>query len=208
MVIFTRLILTRLLKVLFFHDISYEIADFTLEVAAEIDNQAAARVAGWQTQEGLPEGHSTALYDIGKRIVKGHVGIIETPLTVTVADTEHLVTQAKELQKEEERLKTAFPTATKVMDPDDGHSSASEGNDNHCLEDDDKSESSGVLVSKEDFNGSQESFRLIEGPERRYPKLDTQDKTPVSTSDGDSSKTGIETAMTGKMEPDVKGKVI
>ncbi len=185
------------------------IADFTLEVAAEIDREAGTRVAEWQTQEGLPEGHSSSLYDIGKRILKGHVGIIETPLTVTVADTEHLVTQAKELQIEEERLKTAFPTATKAMDPDDGQSSASEGNDEHCLENDDKrSESSGVLVSKEDFNGSQESLRLIEGSERRYPKLETPDKTPVSPSDGDSSKTGIEAATAGKMNSDIKGTVI
>lgn len=190
---------------LFSLNISYGIAEFTFEVAAEIDKEAAARVAEWQTQEGLPEGHSTSLYDIGKRILEGHAGIIETPSTVTVADTEHLVIQAKELQKEEERLKTAFPTATKAMDPDDGQSSASEGNDEHSQENDDKrSESSGVLISKEDFNGSQESLGLIEGSEGRSPKSETADKTLISPSDGDPSKT----ALTRTMDSDFKGTVV
>lgn len=113
------------------------------------------------------------------------------------------MTQAKELQKEEERLKTAFPSATKVLDPDDGQFSATDGSEEHNQENDDESESSGVLVSKEDFGGSQESLGVIEGSEDPYPKSETTDKTRGGPSDGDSSKTGTESVVAGKMKADI-----
>ena len=134
-------------------------------------------------------------------MLKGHVGVVDTPFAVTVADTEHLVIQAKELQKEEERLKTAFPTATKVMDPDDCQSSASDGNTSHSQENGDESESSGILVTSEDFTGSQESLGLIEGSGGHLPKTDAAtDKAVVGPSDGSPKTVPFESQGSGKTE--------
>ena len=135
----------------------YDLDEFTFEDAAEIDRQAAARVAEWQKMEEPPEGHSISLIDIGKRILKGHVGVLEVTPAVKVADTEHLLIQAKELQKEEDRLKTTFPTATKVLDPGDDKSIESEGKKS-SQGTTDESESSGVLVDNDELGASQEDL--------------------------------------------------
>ena len=51
--------------------------------------------------------------------MKGLGGAVNIPTSVVMADSEHLVKQAKELQYEEERLRSDFPAAAKVMEPDD-----------------------------------------------------------------------------------------
>jgi hypothetical protein len=104
------------------------------------------------------------LYETGKRVLKGHVGVIDVTSPITVADTDHLLLQAKELQKEEERLKTTFPSATKVMDPDDCQSTSSDGKTTHSHGTGDESESSGVLVDKDDFASSREDLVIEETP--------------------------------------------
>jgi hypothetical protein len=119
--------------------------------AEKVNQQAAERVEEWQTLDSLPNGHSVSLLDVGKRVLKGHVGAIDLPISPAMADTEHLVEQAKELQSEEERLKSDFPAATKVMDPTDESESTHSGSG---PENGHESESSGVLVEKPDCEES------------------------------------------------------
>jgi len=107
---------------------------------------AEERVAEWQTIETLPDGHSIPVLEIGKRVLTGLVGSIEAPAqSCTVSDTENLVKQAKELENEEERLKSDFPAATKVMEPEDETLSTDNEGNGH------ESESSGVIIEKEEI---------------------------------------------------------
>lgn len=126
-------------------------------------------------------------------MLKGHIGVLETASAVTVADTEHLVIQAKELQKEEERLKTTFPTATKVMDPDDGRSTNSEGKkSSNSQGTGDESESSGVLVDKDDFGASQEDLIGEEATEGVGQTSKGTNNAGVPSSEGTTSKLGMD----------------
>jgi hypothetical protein len=119
--------------------------------AEKVNQQAAERVEEWQTLDSLPKGHSVSLMEIGKRVLKGHVGAIALPISPAMTDTKHLVEQAKELQSEEERLKSDFPAATKMMDPTDESESTHSGSG---PENGHESESSGVLVEKPDCEES------------------------------------------------------
>jgi hypothetical protein len=108
---------------------------------------ATDRVAEWQSLDSLPEGHSTSVIEIGKRVLQGLIGVIDAPASLKIIDTEYLVRQAKELENDVERLKSDFPAATKVMDPDDESGSTdNEGTGGNGHE----SESSGVLVEKDE----------------------------------------------------------
>jgi hypothetical protein len=120
--------------------------NFTFERGEVVNKAARNRVGEWQSLDALPEGHSIPLMEVGKRVLKGLVGAIDIPAPSVMADTEHLVEQAKELQNEEERLKSDFPAATKIMDPDENESTSSEG----VGENGHESESSGVLVEKDE----------------------------------------------------------
>jgi hypothetical protein len=126
-----------------------------------VNKLARERVAEWQTIDTLPDGHSIPVLEIGKRVLTGFVGSIEVPAEPSViSDTENLIKQAKELQNEEERLKSDFPAATKIMDPEDEASSTdNEGNG-------DGSESSGVIVEKEDSPTPKDEM-LVQGPQKR-----------------------------------------
>ena len=86
------------------------------------------------------------MLEIGKRVLTGLVGSIEVLAQSSVmSDTENLVKQAKELENEEERLKSDFPAATKVMHPEDETSSTDNDGNSH------ESESSGIIVEKEEI---------------------------------------------------------
>ena len=63
-------------------------------------------VAQWQSLDSLPEGHSSSAMEV-KRVLQGLVGAINVSPPLEVADTEHLLQQAKELQNEEECLKSS-----------------------------------------------------------------------------------------------------
>jgi hypothetical protein len=133
--------------------------NFSFERADVINKITSERVAGWQSLDSLPEGHSIPLMEVGKRILKGHVETIEVPAALVVADTEHLVKQAKELQNEEERLKSNFPAATKIMDPEDEtNSTDNEGSAGNGHE----SESSGVLVEKDECSTPAEEKSAVD----------------------------------------------
>jgi len=147
-------------------------------------------VVEWQKVEGLPEGHSAPLYETGKRVLKGHVGVLGVLPHVTVADTEHLLTQAKELQKEEDRLKTEFPSATKVMDSvDDGESTSSEGKAPHSHGTGDESESSGVLVDKEDLSTWHEDLVNDDTSKDTGKTSKTVEGSQANSSEGNRSET-------------------
>ena len=136
------------------------------------------RVAHWQSLESLPEGHSIPLMEIGKRVLKGLVEAIEIPTSSAMADTEDLVEQAKELQAEEERLKSDFPAATKVLDDESGSTSSEAMSKNGH-----ESESSGVLVEKEDCITPKE--------EKQGPALSSRARSKGQTQDsrgGDASR--------------------
>jgi hypothetical protein len=85
--------------------------------------------------------------EVGRRVLKGHVGAMNIPAPVIMANTEHLVKQAEELRNQEERLKNEFPAATKAMDPEDESNSLvtiGVGENGH------ESEESGVIVDREE----------------------------------------------------------
>jgi hypothetical protein len=84
--------------------------------------------------------------DVGKRVLKGFVGI-EEPIPTVTADTEKLIKQAKELQTEEERLKSSFPAATKMMEANDGTRCKDK---EECPENGDESKIGNMLVEKEE----------------------------------------------------------
>ena len=129
---------------------------------------AEERVAEWQIIETLPDGHSIPVLEIGKRVLTGLVGSIEVPAqSPVISDTENLVKQAKELQNEEERLKSDFPAAIKVMDPEEETSSTDNEGNGH------ESESSGVIIEKEEISTPKDE-KLVQGPE----------KPPVLSEDG------------------------
>src|SRR5579859_7361773 len=181
------------LKVFSSFESTYTTDDFTFEHAAEVNRGAAIRVAEWQIIAGLPEGHSSSLIDIGKRVLKGHVGVIDVAPMVTVADTENLVIQAKELQREEDRLKTTFPTATKVMDPDDSRSTNSEGKaSSNSRGTGGESESSGVLVDKDDFGASQEDLLVEDVAEGIEQTSKKPSSAAVTSSKEMTSKSGTD----------------
>ena len=118
---------------------------FSLEQAEAVNKVATDRVAEWQSLGSIPEGHSTAVMGVGKRVLQGLIGTIDVLAPLEIADTEHLVQQAKELQNEEERLKSEFPAATKVMDLDDESGST---NNEGIAGNGRENESSDVLAEK------------------------------------------------------------
>ena len=90
----------------------------------------------------------------------GLFGSIElaTQSSVT-SDTESFIKQAKELENEEERLKSNFPAAMKVMEPGDETSSTDNEGNGH------ENESSGVVVEIENvLNGRDDT--LVHIPEK------------------------------------------
>ena len=122
---------------------------------------AGERIAEWQTIDTFPDGHSIPVLEIGKRVLTGFVGSIEVPAESSgISDTENLIKQAKELQNEEERLKSDFPAATKIMDPEDETSSTDNEGNGHG------SESSGVIVEKEESLTPKDEM-LVQGPQKR-----------------------------------------
>lgn len=79
--------------------------------------------------------------------MQGLIGTINSPAPLEIADTDHFVRRAKQLQKEEVCLKSDFQAATEVMDPD--HESGS--TDNQGIGGNGReNESSGVLVEKDE----------------------------------------------------------
>jgi hypothetical protein len=132
---------------------------FGLEQAEEVNQQTAERVEEWQSLDSLPEGHNANLIEIGQRILKGHVGVLDIPVAPPIIkDTLHLLKEAKELENEEQRLKIEFPAATRIIDPVPESTpvqpiEAVLGN-GHESEESEKSESSGVLVEQHDCEDS------------------------------------------------------
>lgn len=144
-------------------------ATFTMEKADEVNQQAAKRVQGWQSLDSLPESHNANLVEIGKRIVKGHVGVLDSAVAAPIIkDTGHLLKEVKALENEEQRLKNEFPAAIKIIGPsvDDPaaesppRQSTEEVHENgHESE---KSESSGVLVEQHDCEEAVEAPKSTE----------------------------------------------
>lgn len=120
---------------------------FKFERAEAVNKVASDRVAEWQSLDSLPEGHSITVMKVGKQVLQGRIGAIDVPAPVEITDTEHFLQQAKQLQNEEERLKSDFPTATKVLDPDGGSGSTDNGG---IMENGHEGESSSLLVEKEE----------------------------------------------------------
>jgi hypothetical protein len=160
-----------------------------LSRAEKVNQQAAERVEEWQTLDSLPNGHSVSLMEIGKRVLKGHVGAIHLPISPAMADTEHLVEQAKELQSEEERLKSDFPAATKVMDPTNESESTHSGSG---PENGHESESSGVLVEKPDCEESMNTSSPVD--------LTGTVKTPEKTQPASVGQVVLSESTNSKME--------
>ena len=77
-----------------------------------------------------------------------------------ISDTENLIKQARELQNEEEHLKSDFPAETKIMDPEDEASSTDNDGNGYG------SESSGVIVEKEESPTPKDEI-LVQGPQKR-----------------------------------------
>src|SRR5271156_137397 len=120
---------------------------------AKVVNKATAeRVAKWQALDSIPEDHSMSLMKIGKRILKGLVTEINIPPTPGMTETAELANKVKELQIEEQRLKTHFPAATKAMEPEkpESDTSSAPASADGTGENGEWSESSGVLVESDD----------------------------------------------------------
>jgi hypothetical protein len=131
-----------------------------------VNKLVGERVAEWQTIDTLPDGHSIPVLEIGKRVLTGFVGSIEVPAEASgISDMENLIKQAKELQNEEERLKSDFPAATKIMDPEDEASSTDNEGNGHG------SESSGVIVEKE-ASPTPKDEMLVQGTPKRSVLLE------------------------------------
>jgi hypothetical protein len=124
------------------------LAKFTYDQEVSENQKTAQRVAGWQAGESIPVGHSASLMEVGRRILKGHVGAMNIPVPVVMVNTEHLVKQAEELKNQEERLKNEFPAATKAMDPEDESNSLVNIG---VAENGHESEESGVVVDREEY---------------------------------------------------------
>jgi hypothetical protein len=169
-------------------------AKFTRDQEVNTNTKAAERVAVWQTCDGIPDGHSAALMDVGRRVLKGHVGVIDVPSPVVVANTEQLMKQAEELQNQEQRLKTEFPAATRAMDPEDESGSLSDG----VHENGHESEESGIIVEMEECLNGRARAR---GDFAVKPDTlqDTFARTTVSSSAGDCAS---DTATVGTAKGD------
>ena len=100
---------------------------FTFECAEMVNKLATDRVATWQSLKSLLGGHSSSLMDIGKASQAGE----------------------QELQAEEEALKAAFPTTIRIMEADEEAISSIDNEGN--AENGHKSESSGVLIEKDEY---------------------------------------------------------
>lgn len=126
------------------------------------------------------------MLEIGKRVLTGLVGSIEVPAQSSViSDTENLVKQAKELENEEERLKSDFPAATKVMDPEDETSSTDNDGNSH------ESESSGIIVEKEEIPTAKTEMPA-DGPEKSKELSDDVPKDCCKeTAAGDAGDTVV-----------------
>jgi len=115
-------------------------------MAETVNKGATERAQKWQNMDSIPEDHSMSVMKIGKRILKDKLKTpINLPPTPENTETKDLVKQVNELRKEEERLKTDFPEATKAMEPERLGSSTSSG---EILES--RSQSSGILVEPDD----------------------------------------------------------
>jgi hypothetical protein len=134
-----------------------------------MNKRAMERVLQWQNSDALPEGHSAALMEVGRRVLKGHVGAMDISSNVVMADNEYLVKQAEELQNQEERLKSEFPAATKAMDPEESSDSSSDGEPSGSGHD---SEESGVIVDMDECMASG-----TQSPGEPNVEPDTADKT-------------------------------
>lgn len=88
--------------------------------------------------------------DIGKRVLEGYTEVKETTAPQVPANTSELLEQAKELAQQEAKLKSNFPAATKVLDPEFEAPSGNSSSIVSVAENGHESESSGVLVEKEE----------------------------------------------------------
>ena len=87
--------------------------------------------------------------DIGKRVLEGYAEVRQAVALQVPPNTSELLEQVKELAQQEAKLKSHFPAATKVLNPE---SEAPAGNSSSIVgvaENGNESESSGVLVEKE-----------------------------------------------------------
>jgi hypothetical protein len=161
-----------------------------------VNKTTTERVAKWQILDTIPEGHSMTLMDIGKRVLKGLVGAVDIPTPLVIEDTEHLVQLAKELQSKEARLRSDFPAATKVMEHDDESRPI---NNEGIVENGHESESSGVLIEKEESGtpGSDgpsgdpaKSLQTVESMSPESPEKCARDSQDTVSGTAKTAKTG------------------
>jgi len=119
--------------------------------------------------------------EIGKRIIKGHVGVIDVPAADIAKDTEELLKQVHELQRREDKLKADFPTATKHVENES--SSEDDGGASHGYE----SESSGVIVELEDCMT----------PEAKMPTEESSTEVEKNTSNTQTAAEGATSGSSG-----------
>ena len=141
---------------------------FTSQRAEIANKETVERVMRWQTLDTVPEGHSIPLLEIGQRILEGEIKLKKIPETEHVpVETSKLVKQAQELAQKEEKLRSEFPAAAKVLEPipereteSEQSRPSSETGNGHDTED------SGVLVEKDQCltppNENQQSFSKAE----------------------------------------------
>jgi hypothetical protein len=123
---------------------------FSFQRGDIVNKETAERVAKWQTMESPPEGHSIPLIEIGKRILEGDQDVEEAEEPHVPTETSDLVEQAKELAKQEAKLKSSFPAAAKILNPELENPSGESSSMESSAENGHETESSGVLVETED----------------------------------------------------------
>src|ERR1700737_2280758 len=131
----------------------------------------------------------------GRGLLKGHLGVLDVPRPVVVANTEQLMKQAEELQNQEQRLKTEFPAATRAMAPEDKSGSLSNG----VRETGRESEESGIIVEMEECMNGRARARGGDFAVKPDTHQTTFARTTVSSSAGDGAS---DTATVGTAKGD------
>jgi len=123
---------------------------FTFQRADIVNKETAERVAKWQTMGSPPEGHSIPLMEIGKQILEGDKEDQNIEPVRVATETSNLVEEANELAEKEARLNANFPAAAKILNLEAETSSRNSSSTNSTMEVGHESESSGILVDKEE----------------------------------------------------------
>ena len=170
------------------------VENFSFERAEMVNRTALERVTAWQLLDSIPVGHSISLMDVGKSVLKGIIGAIDNPGPIVIADTEHLVQQVQELQNEERRLRSDFPAAAKVMEPDGDESGSTDNEGNG--ENEHESESSGILVEKHECS-SPGSDRPAKAAGKFLEAITTEKPEEETRGFGDTQSSTCEIADSG-----------